>query len=230
MNFGWSDRDEAIAAEIASLARSSLYRRPIALAGFMGVGKSTLGRLLSDVLERPFHDTDGYVEARTGRSVDSFFPQDEAAFRRHEAVAVAALLEIGPSVIALGGGALLDERSLALLRERALIVHLHVPWTELRHHVPALIASRPLLRGRTLAEIHRLYLVRLATYRQASLRITVGREGPAEAAADVLRALRALEPSRHRELATGGPDRTAAVIRALTTARALDDFEAERTV
>lgn len=194
MDLGWTERDEALAGQLASLARSGLYGRPIALAGFMGVGKSTLGRLLSDVLERPFHDTDRFVEQLAGRTVDSFFPDQEAEFRRLEAQAVAELLARGPSVIALGGGALLDERSRALLRERSLLVHLHVPWKDLKGHIPVLIASRPLLRGRTLAEIHRLYLVRLATYRQAALRITVGRRGAAEAAADVLRALRTLEP------------------------------------
>jgi shikimate kinase len=229
MNLGWSDRDEAIAAEIASLARASLYRRPITLAGFMGVGKSTLGRLLAEVLERPCYDTDGAVEEATGRSVDSFFPHDEPEFRRHEAEAVAALLERGPSLIALGGGALLNDRSRALLRHRSLLVHLHVPWTELRQHVPALIASRPLLRGKSLAEIHRLYLVRLATYRQAALRITVGRAGTAEAAADVLRALRALEPQRDGNEGASR-DRTRAVMQALSHVRPLDELELERTV
>ena len=197
MNVGRSDRDAAVAAEIAALARSSLDRRPIALAGFMGVGKSTLGRLLADVLERPCYDTDAVVEAATGRHVDSFFPDAEAEFRRHEAEAVSALLERGPSVIALGGGALLDDRTRTLLRHRSLLIHLHVPWTELRRRVPALIATRPLLQGKSLAEIHRLYLARLPTYRQAALRITLGSAGPAEAAAKVLRALTALEPQPH---------------------------------
>lgn len=229
MDRAWSDRDEAMAAELASLARSNLYQRPITLAGFMGVGKSTLGLLLSEVLERPFYDTDGYVEEATGRTVDSFFPTDEPEFRRHEADAIVALLGRGPSVIALGGGALLNDRSRALLRAESLLVHLHVPWRDLRHHVPSMIASRPLLRGKTMAEIHRLYLIRLATYRQSSLRVTVGREGAAAAAADVLRTLRALEPQRGRnESAT--PRRVTAVREALTKAHSLDDVEAERTV
>ena len=215
---------------IASLSRSSLYSRTIALAGFMGVGKSTVGRLLSDVLERPFYDTDGVVEASTGRSVDSFFPAGEPEFRRHEAEAVATLLGQGPSVIALGGGALLDDRSRALLLRGSLLVHLHVPWPELRQHVPALIASRPLLRGKSLAEIHRLYLVRLATYRQASLRITIGREGVGEAAAIVLRALTASEPDGASDSKLAGPDRTALTLRALARIRTLDGFEVERTV
>jgi shikimate kinase len=194
MGLGWSDREEAIAAEQASLARSRMHARTIALAGFMGVGKSSVGRLLAEVLDRPFHDTDSHVEAASGRTVDSFFPEEEAEFRRLEAEAVAELVRRAPSVIALGGGALLQERSRRTLRESSLLVHLHVPWKELRDNIPSLVAERPLLRGRTTAEVHRLYVTRLATYREATLRVTVGRRGPAEAAADVLRALDADGP------------------------------------
>jgi shikimate kinase len=77
-----------------------------------------------------------------------------------------------------------------MLRERAVLVHLHVPWQELRQRVPSLIATRPLMRGRTLVEIHQLYLDRQATYESAALRINVGRRSPAEAAAEVMRAVR----------------------------------------
>lgn len=157
----------------------------------MGVGKTTIGRLLAESLERPFYDTDSYVEAATGRSVDDFFlKHDEPEFRRREAEAVEELVAKGAVVIALGGGALLNDSSRTLLREQSVLVHLHVPWKELRERVPSLIASRPLMRGRTLAEIHLLYLERQATYRSAALRISIGRRSPAEAAAEVLRALR----------------------------------------
>ena len=174
MEFSWSDHEEAVAARIASLARSGMFRRPIALAGFMGVGKTTLGGMLAELLERPFFDTDSHVEQGSGRRIDDFFLADqEADFRRSEAEAVAELVSRGAVVIALGGGALLDDHSRALLRERSLLVHLHIPWRELRVHVPELVATRPLLRGKSLAEIHRLYLVRLSTYRAAALRTAV---------------------------------------------------------
>jgi shikimate kinase len=229
MRLGWSDREEAIAASLVARARSGMYRRAIALAGFMGVGKSSVGRLLADVLDRPFYDTDSHVEAGSGRTVESFFPEEEAEFRRLEAEAVAELVRRAPSVIALGGGVLLQERSRRLLREGSLLVHLHVPWTELRDHIPSLMAARPLLRGKTIAEVHRLYVVRLATYREATLRVTIGRRGPAEAAADVLRALAGLE----RQAAVDREDwesGAATVLQALAKARATSDLELERTV
>ncbi len=194
MDPGWSDRDEAVAARLTALARSGMLNRPIALAGFMGVGKTTLGRRLAELLDRPFYDTDRYVEETWGRCVDDFFATgEEPEFRRLEANAVAELTRRGPAVIALGGGVLLSQPSRLLLRERSLLVHLHVPWSELREHLSELVDTRPLLRGKSMAEIHQLYLQRLATYRAATLRVTVSRRSLAEAATALLEALRALE-------------------------------------
>src|SRR5579875_1327452 len=124
MDPGWSDRDEAVAARLTALARSGMLNRPIALAGFMGVGKTTLGQRLAEVLDRPFYDTDRYVEETYGRRVDDFFVAgEELEFRRLEARAVADLTCRGPAVIALGGGVLLNRHSRLLLRERSLLIH-----------------------------------------------------------------------------------------------------------
>jgi shikimate kinase len=167
-----------------------LDQRPIALAGFMGVGKTTVGQLVAEALDRPFADTDHHVEAVSGRTVIDFFQNhEEPAFRRLEAEAVAELVARGPIVIALGGGALLDDRSRELLRERSVLVHLHVPWNDLRTRVTELVATRPLMQGRTLDEIHQLYLERERTYGAASVRVAVVRDGPALAAAEILEAL-----------------------------------------
>ena len=157
----------------------------------MGVGKTTVGRLLAEALDRPFHDTDSYIEAATGRTVDDFFLKDqEPEFRQREAEAVRELVAKGAVVIALGGGALINDGSRSLLSERSVLIHLHVPWNEVMQRVPSLVATRPLMRGRTLDEIHQLYVQRQATYAAAALRINIRRRSPAEAAAEVLRALR----------------------------------------
>ena len=165
--------------------------RPIALAGFMGVGKTTLGILLAERLGWPFHDTDAEVERASGRTIDEFFASgEEPEFRRREAEVLTELVRQGPAVIALGGGALLDELSRSLLGERTLLVHLDVPWEELRDRMPNLMATRPLLRARTLEEIHRLFLLRQQTYGMAPVRVTLRRGTPDEAADQLLAALR----------------------------------------
>ena len=98
----------------------------IALAGFMGVGKSTVGRLLATELSRSFVDTDEVAQLRIGRSiVECFQAGDEAIFREAEAEAVREALTGPPSVIALGGGATLREDTRALLLAKALLVYLH---------------------------------------------------------------------------------------------------------
>ena len=99
--------------------------RPIAVAGFMAAGKSTVGRLLAQRLGRPFADGDAEVERRAGCSVRALFERDgEAAFRALEATVTRDLLlrEDAP-VIALGGGALVSEATRAL-RARARVLRL----------------------------------------------------------------------------------------------------------
>jgi len=164
----------------------------VALAGFMGVGKSTVGRLLASELSWTFVDTDEAVEADLGRSiVECFQAGDEAAFREAEAAAVRRALGGGAAVIALGGGALLRDDTRALLLEEALLVHLYVPWTEVRKWISGYVATRPLLHGRSTREIHELYLARLAVYREAHLEVAVPRTSPEEACQQVLGALQA---------------------------------------
>jgi len=170
---------------------SRLGPRPIALAGFMGVGKSSVGRLVAAELGRCFVDTDEEAQSIVGRSiVDCFQSGDEAVFREAEAMAVQQAVATGAGVIALGGGAVLRDDSLTLLLDKTLLVYLHVPWSELRDWLPQMAATRPLLQGKTIPEIHRLYLSRLSTYRRAHLQVWVRRTSAAEAARRVLRALR----------------------------------------
>lgn len=97
------------------------------LIGFMGAGKSTVGKLLADRLGFGFVDLDAAVEARAGRSIAEIFAEDgEPAFRalEHE-----ALLEYADSyglVIACGGGVVVDHANRAVLRESGTVVHLRV--------------------------------------------------------------------------------------------------------
>ncbi len=165
-------------------------RRPIALAGFMGAGKTTTGRLLAERLGLPFHDSDEHVETKTGRRVADFFAAgQEAEFRRLEAAAVAELVGMGSVVIALGGGALLDPASRDLLLERAVLVHLELSWSELEPRLPALEAARPLLQGRAPAAVRDLFERRRASYEVAHISVHVAGKTPDQVADEVLRSL-----------------------------------------
>lgn len=187
---GWTDHEEADASRHMVAGRARVFDRPIALAGFMGVGKSTLGKLLADALHRDFFDTDREIERRSGRTPNDFFADgEEAEFRRIEAQVVRELVKRGPVVISLGGGALLDSTSRKLLQHKTALVHLHVSWAHLRAHLPEIAEGRPLLKGKSVPEIHRMYLARHHTYQGAALRITVSRVSIDEAMRTILTAL-----------------------------------------
>jgi shikimate kinase len=164
--------------------------RHIALAGFMGAGKSSLGPVIAGALDRPFFDTDVEVERRGRTIVDFFAAGEERAFRAVEAEVVRELLDGPPAVIALGGGALQDDATRALLDERSLVVHLVVPWEAIRGALPLLVATRPLLQGRSELEIHQLFMRRERTYAVAHLRVEAPRGDVTVAAAHLLAELR----------------------------------------
>jgi shikimate kinase len=113
------------------------------LAGFMGVGKTTLGRGLAAHVGLPFVDLDEEVEAAAGRSVAALFGlEGEAGFRQREHAALAAVVQRPAFVLALGGGTAHQPVNAPLLLGLEVFV-LERPWSELG---PALAADprRPL--------------------------------------------------------------------------------------
>jgi shikimate kinase len=171
-------------------SRERMLDGHVALVGFMGAGKSSLGRLVAERLGRPFYDTDLCIQERCGCTVQELFAQGRVEeFRNVEAGVVHALLDGEPAVLSLGGGALVNETTRAALFERCFIIHLYVSWAEVRASLPMLSEERPLLQ-RPLADVHQLYLDRQATYRDAHVRIWTPRDDPERALEHVLYALR----------------------------------------
>ncbi|RYJ02249.1 MAG: shikimate kinase, partial [Actinomycetales bacterium] len=112
----------------------------------MGAGKTTVGGLVAEALGVAFLDTDHVVEATAGKPVSEIFVDDgEEHFRELERVAVAEALATHDGVLALGGGAVLDERTRALLLEHP-VVFLKVGLADAASRV-GLGVSRPMLLG-----------------------------------------------------------------------------------
>jgi shikimate kinase/3-dehydroquinate synthase len=135
----------------------------LALIGFMGAGKSTIGREVATLTERPFVDTDEEIEKRHG-PIPDLFERGEPEFRRIEEVIVAEALAGPPSVLALGGGAVLSPRTQERLRAHAFSVWIEVEaenaWRRSRG------SNRPLARSEE--DFLRLYESRLEVYAGAA--------------------------------------------------------------
>jgi shikimate kinase len=155
----------------------------VVLVGFMGAGKTTVGRILADRLGLPFVDSDVLIEQRLGRSIKDVFATDgEAFFREVEHRTVTELAYGGDAVVALGGGALSDERTRTAL-SGARVVHLRVGYSEALERVRN-DPLRPMLRR---PDLEAVYLARLAVYEDAAtLGVDTDGRQPEEVAAEVL--------------------------------------------
>jgi shikimate kinase len=155
------------------------------LTGFMGSGKTTVGRLLSQRLELPFIDLDQEIERRAGMTVKEIFQQGgEPLFRRleHDALAASVAVE-REAVIATGGGTLTVDRNLRLLEGSGVSVWLDPPFSVITERIGGLGKDdRPLFRDESQALA--LYRSRLPVYRRADLRLGIDPgEAPEEVAA-----------------------------------------------
>lgn len=138
--------------------------RAIVLMGFMGTGKSEVGRRLAQRLGRSFVDTDQLVEDRAGKRVAAIFADDgEEAFRRFEREAVLDAAGRKSVVIAVGGGAVLDAENVRTLRAAGTLVYLTARPEVILSRVGD-AKSRPLLRDDPDGTVARLLVDREPAY------------------------------------------------------------------
>jgi shikimate kinase len=155
----------------------------IVLVGFMGAGKTTVGRLLSERLGLPFTDSDLIIEQRSGRSVPRIFAEDgEPAFRALEHQVIAGLLDGPALVLALGGGATEHPGTRDQLAA-AEVVYLQVGYEQAMHRVGG-DSSRPLLARPDLAATYQRRLLRYAEL--ATLTVSTDGRHPEAISQDIL--------------------------------------------
>jgi shikimate kinase len=143
------------------------------LVGFMGAGKSTVARALAKRLDWTIEDIDERIERRERRDIPSIFRQEgEPYFRAIEREELISLLHQRGTVIATGGGTVVDGGNRELMLRDGAVVWLDAPFATILDRVP-LDGRRPLASDRL--EMERLYNQRLMAYRQAHLRVDAGR-------------------------------------------------------
>jgi shikimate kinase len=164
----------------------------LALIGFMGTGKSSVGRVVAEQLHFSFLDTDDTIELNVGKPIaDIFAQQGEVAFRELERNLVTELASRTQTVISTGGGLPANPANLASLKSHALVVCLWAGperiWERVRHQT-----HRPLLKDADpLAKIRELLAVREPFYRQADVLINTEMRSVKEVAQQVIHQFRA---------------------------------------
>jgi shikimate kinase len=180
-----------------------VHRRTIALVGLMGVGKSTVGRRLARRLNLPFVDGDIEIESAAAMTVSDIFAElGEAEFRAGEARVMKRLLEGPRTVLATGGGAILNPETRALLKERAVTVWMRADLDTVAQRVQRR-DTRPLLRGRDpLTALQAMAEVRYPVYATADLTVDVTGGAHAQAVEAIDDALRAHFAAHQSEMRT----------------------------
>lgn len=182
--------------------------RPVILVGMMGAGKTTVGRRLAARSGRRFIDTDRVLEERCGVTISTIFElEGEPGFRRRERALLAELVSSTGSVLATGGGAVLDEGNRRLLRDGGFVVYLKASaadlWLRLRRDRTRPLLQTPDPRG----QIERLLIERDPLYRSVAHRVVHSSRQPIDEL--VLHIIGLLPPemllSERRELRGASP-------------------------
>ena len=144
-------------------------RRTIALIGLRGSGKTTVGRMLADLVDGEWVDVDEVIQRESGLSISTIFETEgEAGFRRREREAIAQIASSPPAVVSVGGGAVLDVANAKVLKSMATVVWLTAPpsvlWKRISTDSHGLDSRPPLTDLDGLAEMEELERCRRLVY------------------------------------------------------------------
>lgn len=141
----------------------------IFLCGFMGCGKSTIGKLLAEIMDMTFVDLDEHIEAKTNMTISQIFDKfGEQHFRKSETEAIAELCEKKRLVVATGGGALTFLHNYDLIKQNNnLVLFLKVNFNECYNRIKG-NAKRPIVQQKTKDELNQLFNKRIHYYQRHS--------------------------------------------------------------
>jgi shikimate kinase len=152
----------------------------IYLIGFMGAGKTTVGRELASRIDAPFFDLDELIEAAEKTSIKELFAsRGEPYFRKRERDILRATRNLDLAVIATGGGTFTFDENIQFIQSEGLSVYLSAPYALLRARIGDKAAERPMFRDDLSA--HELFANRIRYYRMSDVTIEIREEEtPAE--------------------------------------------------
>lgn len=160
----------------------------------MGVGKTTIGRQLSQILDLTFVDSDREIEERTGASIPLIFElEGEEGFRKRERVMIAELTALPKIILSTGGGVVLNPANVVDLKNRGFVIYLHASVEELINRT-AHSRNRPLLTHNPRETLEQVLKIRHPLYKEvADVTIQTEHRTIRQVVRAVLRRLRQLE-------------------------------------
>ncbi|SEO85514.1 shikimate kinase [Paenibacillus sophorae] len=165
-----------------------LREKNIVLIGFMGVGKTTIGRHLSDKLYRDFIDIDQEIEKLHGMPVPKIFESmGEQAFRQMEKEFITKLCRTTRlKIISLGGGSFLQEEIKQVCLANSIVFYLDLSWDSWKDRLQLIMDSRPVLQNKSLEEIEKLFYSRQSIYEANNSKVSTDSLDPEEIADHII--------------------------------------------
>jgi shikimate kinase len=175
-----------VGSQRMTLTATNLY-----LVGFMGTGKSTVGRQVAKQMDFQFIDSDQEIERVEGKAVSAIFAErGEAEFRTLERKFIESGHPLNGCVVSCGGGLVVPPGMLELLRSRGIVICLHAPIETIIERIMH-TTHRPLLQGEDPAKrLRDLYAQRESLYRKTGTMVLTDSRPLREIAAHVLRVYR----------------------------------------
>lgn len=163
-------------------------RQSVFLCGFMGAGKSTVGKLLAEKLQVPFYDTDQMICETAGATVAEIFAGGEEKFRNYETAQILKFEKLPKGIVALGGGALKESVNLRAIQTTGVLIYLGAEPATL-HARLGTSDTRPLLQGQSgdarLKKITQLLAEREIVYKSAHITIATDGKVPSAIAQEI---------------------------------------------
>lgn len=168
-----------------------LRERSVVFIGFMGVGKTTIGKLVAKKLDRDFIDIDEEIEKEFNMPTSQIFNKiGEKAFREREKSLIKDLVKRKTTIISLGGGAFLQEETRNICLANSIVFFLDLSWESWKERISLIIDSRPVLQNRSLEEIEELYYKRQEIYSVHHFKVSTDSRNTEEVADYIIETLK----------------------------------------
>lgn len=146
--------------------------KSIVFIGFMGVGKTSIGKVAAEKLNREFIDIDEEIEKEYQMTTSDIFKKiGEKAFREVEMNMIAHYSNMKSKIISVGGGAFLQAETRKICLSKCTVYFLDLSWEAWQDRISLIIDSRPVLQGKSMEEMKELFYDRQSIYKDHHIKI-----------------------------------------------------------